>query len=201
MRLLIDVVDCVREAVGPDYPMAVKLNATDQLQGGFDQDDALAVISELNTRSVDLIDISGGTYFPGATSASDASSKGPYFVEFARHARQHTSIPLMVTGGFKTRMQAVSALEEGSVDMVGLARAFIIDPNLAKQWKMAEGIDPVFPRFNSPPEGGVTAWYTMRLTDLAKDAEHSGVRGLNEAVAVYEMRDDERTIRWNQKYR
>ena len=196
MRLLMDVVDCVREAVGPDYPVAVKMNATDQLQGGFDQNDALAVVSELNNRPVDLIDISGGTYFPGATAASDTTGSGPYFTDFARHARQLTDIPLMVTGGFKKRIEAISAIESGFVDMAGLARAFIVDPNLPNTWAQAEGINPVFPRFNSPPEGGVTAWYTMRLTDLATDLENSGMRELTDAVLAYEARDAERATRW-----
>ena len=64
MRLLLDVIDAVRAAVGTSFPIAVKLNATDQLEGGLDEVDALKVVTALDKSSVDLIDISGGTYFP-----------------------------------------------------------------------------------------------------------------------------------------
>ena len=69
-----------------------------------------------------LIDISGGTYFPGAKSASDGTGRGPYFLEFAKRARAVTTKPLMLTGGFKTRAQAEDAVASGAVDIVGLAR-------------------------------------------------------------------------------
>ncbi len=68
----------------------------------FEEVDALAVISALDKTGIDLIDISGGTYFPGAKSASDGAGSGPYFLYFAKRARERTGKPLMVTGGFKT---------------------------------------------------------------------------------------------------
>jgi len=110
MRLLLEVVEAVRSAVDPAFVVAVKLNATDQLEGGFDAQAALSVISALDGAGIDLIDISGGTYFPRARSASDRAEPGPHFVDFALHARKRTSKPLMVTGGFKTRQQAVDAI-------------------------------------------------------------------------------------------
>jgi 2,4-dienoyl-CoA reductase-like NADH-dependent reductase (Old Yellow Enzyme family) len=103
MRLLLETIAAVRAAVGPKFPILVKLNSSDQLEGGLDEDDALRVVVALNGTSVDLIDISGGTYFPGAKSASDSAGGGPYFVSFAERARQISDKPLMLTGGFKTR--------------------------------------------------------------------------------------------------
>ena len=68
------------------FPIAVKLNSTDKLQGGFSQEDALQVVAALDKTSIDLIDISGGTYFPGApdSSGGEKSKGGPYFIEFAK---------------------------------------------------------------------------------------------------------------------
>jgi 2,4-dienoyl-CoA reductase-like NADH-dependent reductase (Old Yellow Enzyme family) len=77
MRLVLEVIDAVRAAVGPAFPIAIKLNATDQLEGGFAEDEALEVVKALNQTSIDMIDISGGTYFPGAKSASDSAGGGP----------------------------------------------------------------------------------------------------------------------------
>jgi len=196
MRLLLETVHAVRAAVGPDFVIAVKLNATDQLEGGLCEDDALAVIAALDNTSIDLIDISGGTYFPGAKAASDGGGAGPYFLGFAKQAREITSRPLMLTGGFKTRVQAEDAVASGAIDVVGLARALVIEPALPNIWRNAAPKDPAFPRFEKAPAGGITAWYTMHMTALAEGKEFPEFDDLRHAIVVYEARDAERTGIW-----
>ncbi len=196
MRLLLESIDATRAAVGPDFPIAVKLNCTDQLEGGFNQEDALEVVAALDQSSIDLIDISGGTYFPGAKSASDGAGRGPYFIEFAKRARTVTTKPLMLTGGFKTRAQAEDAVASGAVDVVGLARALVLAPTLPNLWMADQMPAPVFPRFSDAPEGGITAWYTMRLTDIGADKETPDVGELGQAIRDYEARDKARTEVW-----
>lgn len=202
MRLLLETIQAVRQSVGNSFPVTVKLNSSDQLEGGLTQEDSLKVVEALDQTSVDLIDISGGTYFPGAKSASDSiSTKGPYFIEFAHRARSVTSKPLMCTGGFKTKAQAEDAIVSGAVDVVGLARALVLEPNLPNLWKENMSTELKFPRFSQAPEGGITAWYTMRLTDMAGDKEEtldkSGTdQCLQDAIRVYGERDEARTRLW-----
>jgi len=196
MRLLIETIAQTRAAVGPHFPIAVKLNSSDQLEGGFEEEDALKVVAALDTSSVDLIDISGGTYFPGAKLASDGAGRGPYFIEFAKRARKMTTKPLMLTGGFKTQMQAEDAIESGAVDVVGLARALTLVPSLPNLWMSEQMPEPQFPRFSDAPEGGITAWYTMRLTEIGFDEETSKVGDLGQAIMAYEARDRTRTKIW-----
>ena len=202
MRLLLESIQAVRQATGASFPVAVKLNSSDQLQGGLTEDDSLKVIQALDQTSVDLIDISGGTYFPGAKSASDSTvGKGPYFVEFARKARSFTSKPLMCTGGFKTKAQAEDAVKSGAIDIVGLARALVLEPRLPNLWKENQNTELTFPRFSQAPEGGITAWYTMRLTEMAEDREdavkNSGTdKHLQDAIRVYGERDAARAKVW-----
>jgi len=212
MRLLLEVVEQVRKDVSPSFVIAVKLNATDQLEGGFEGHEALDVISALDATGIDLIDISGGTYFPGAKSASDSAGTGPYFIDFAKQARARTTKPLMVTGGFKTRKHAEDAIADGGVDLVGIARGLVIDPALANNWNTNKAVEPEFPRFMSPPEGGITAWYTMRLTQIGEDHESEHILGLqdaasevvseavSEAVRQYEERDNNRVAMWLNKF-
>lgn len=196
MRVLLEVIEAVRSAVGPDFPVAVKLNSSDQLEGGLGEDEALAVVEALERTSIDLIDISGGTYFPGAKSASDSSGGGPYFLEFAARARTRTSKPLMLTGGIKTRAQACAVLASGAVDVVGLARAFCLEPSLPALWKQGRTLAPAFPRFAETPLGGVTAWFTLRMTALASGDTAGVPDDLNAAIELYETRDRARTARW-----
>lgn len=200
-RIVLKVIDAVRRAVGPAFPIGIKINSTDKLEGGLTEDDALEVVRLLDQSSVDLIDISGGTYFPGAKASSDGVSKrGPYFLDFARRAKGVTNVPLMLTGGFERREQAVDALVCGAVDMVSLARAMVLNPRLANVWLTEEGGDPEFPVFESPPRGGVTAWYTMRLTAVGEDNESAFTLDPQSAVKVYEERDAQRCIKWQERF-
>ncbi|PJI86180.1 2,4-dienoyl-CoA reductase-like NADH-dependent reductase (Old Yellow Enzyme family) [Yoonia maricola] len=198
-RLLHDVVDAVRDAVGPALPVIVKLNATDQLEGGLTAAEALKVVQMLDQTSIDMIDISGGTYFPGAKSASDSGGKGPYFADFCRAARKKTDKPLMLTGGIKTREQAMDILTAGTAEMIGLARAFILDPSLPDTWRN-NGSGTSFPRFTDPPEGGITAWYTQQMTRIGQDAPLDPNADLDAAIAAYEARDAARIPLWHSKF-
>ncbi len=199
-RVVLEIVHAVRAAVGPSFPVGIRINATDQLEGGLTETDALEAVRLLDRTSVDLIDISGGTYFPGAGASSEGSSRGPYFLDFARLARGVTRIPLMLTGGVKRRDDAIAALGSGAVDLVGLARCMALEPALANTWLAAAGGDPEFPRFESAPPGGITAWYTMRLTALGEDREAEFDMDLDTAIRVYEARDAERCSEWRKQF-
>lgn len=187
MRLVIETVEAVRAEVPSGFCVTIKLNATDQITGGLSQDDALEVVAALDGRGLDLMEFSGGTYFPGAPAASDGASSGPHFVDFARTARRLTSVPLMATGGFKTRADAESAVGSGAVDCVGLARALVLDPALPKAWK-EKGPDPVFPRFERTVPGGITAWYTESIHRVASGDASSPVFSSMQAVEALSAR-------------
>lgn len=139
-RIVLEVISEVRRAVGPLFPVGIRINSTDQLEGGLTEVDALEVVRLLDQTSIDLIDISGGTYFPGAKASSDSSGGGPYFLDFARLAREVTDVPVMLTGEFKRRDQAVDAVTSGAVDMVGLARAMALNPRIADTWLSEGGV-------------------------------------------------------------
>lgn len=200
-RIVLKVIGEVRRAVGPSFPVGIKINSTDKLDGGLVEDDALELVRLLDQTSLDLIDISGGTYFPGAQASSDGwSDGGPYFLAFARRAKGVTAVPLMLTGGFETREQAVHAVASGAADMVSLARAMVLNPRIAEAWLSEAGGDPEFPAFDSPPRGGVTAWYTMRLTALGEDSEHAFTLDPWSAKRIYEQRDAQRCIKWRERF-
>ena len=199
-RVVLEIINAVRRVVGALFPIGIRINSTDQLEGGLTNADALEVVRLLDQTSIDLIDISGGTYFPGAKASSDGTAKGAYFIDFAKHAKSVTNIPLMVTGGFKKREQAVAAITSGAADVVGLGRALALNARLANTWLSEAGGDPDFPRFQSTVPGGVTAWFTMRLTALGEDREDSFKMDLPSALQEYEERDAQRCIKWQKKF-
>ncbi len=200
-RVIAEVIEAVRQAVGASFPIGIKINSTDKLDGGLTPDDALEVVRLLDRTSIDLIDVSGGTYFPGAASSSDAkSTSGPYFMDFAKRAKEVTSIPIMLTGGVETRGQAAMALAGDCADAISLARAMVLDPSLPNAWMSEEGGDPEFPVFKAPPRGGVTAWYSMRLTALGEDTEDRFDLSPASALTAYDARDAGRCDRWLKRF-
>ena len=111
-------------------------------------------------------------------------------------SRAVTTKPLMLTGGFKTHAQAEDAVASGAVDIVGLARALVLEPSLPDLWKVDRKPEPFFPRFSDAPERGITAWYTMRLTEISADEETPVFGDLAQAIRDYEARNKSRTKVW-----
>ncbi|SFE22793.1 oxidoreductase [Roseivivax sediminis] len=198
MRLLLEVVEAVRAGVGPAFPVGLKINATDRLEGGTTEGDALEVLSSLEGLGLDLIDISGGTYFPGAPAASDGSGGGAYFRDVAARAKRVVSAPVMLTGGIKTRAEAAGIVASGDADAVGLARAFALDPALPESWRA--GREPAFPRFDSRPPGGLTAWYTQALRAIGEDRSMLPPPDPDAALTAMAARDAARRGRWIRRF-
>jgi 2,4-dienoyl-CoA reductase-like NADH-dependent reductase (Old Yellow Enzyme family) len=158
-RALLDAVAAVREAVGPDFPVSVKLNSADFQKGGFDFEDSLQVVQWLEQAGVDLIEISGGTYeqpkllgLQGMEEeekqevAESTMVREAYFVDFALAMQKKVSIPLMVTGGFRQRLAMEQALESGSADVVGLGRPMCVMSDAPNQ--LMEGLEEL-PRYEN----------------------------------------------------
>lgn len=158
-RALLDAVAAVRKAVGPDFPVSVKLNSADFQKGGFDFEDSLQVVQWLEQAGVDLIEISGGTYeqpkllgLQGMEEeekqevAESTMVREAYFVDFALAMQEKVSIPLMVTGGFRQRLAMEQALESGSADVIGLGRPMCVMTDAPTQ--LMEGLEEL-PRYEN----------------------------------------------------
>ncbi|KAA5803340.1 NADH:flavin oxidoreductase/NADH oxidase family protein [Alkalicaulis satelles] len=140
-RLLIETVRAVRAAVGPDKAVSVKLNSSDFQKGGYDFADCLQVVALLAQEGVDLLEISGGNYeqprmmgLDGlepvfeADARESTRAREAYFMSYARQMIAASSIPVMVTGGFRTARAMTEALED-KVALIGLGRPLCVDPD------------------------------------------------------------------------
>lgn len=127
MRFLLETYDAVRAAVGPRFPVGVKLNSSDFVRGGFSEEESLAVVRALGERGCDLIELSGGTYEKPMMMLG-RGEPGGFFADFSRRARAVAGVPIGVTGGFRDAATIRGALEEGAADLVGLGRPLVLDP-------------------------------------------------------------------------
>ena len=178
-RFLVEIVRAMRAEVGPNFPIGVKLNSADFQRGGFTEEESMDVIGVLEAEGVDLLEISGGTYEkPAVTGAirelrASTIAREAYFLEYARTVRQKTNLPLLLTGGFRTRSGMVDALagQRGCVDMIGLARPMALEPDLPRG--LLDG--SVLESRVQPKTTGIrsldglieVSWYTYQLRRIA----------------------------------
>lgn len=120
IRLLLEVVEEVRQAVGRDYPVFFLLGGDDRMYGGLTVEDAHWVALRLVRAGVDVLDLSGGL------AGYDGQGQG-YFVYLAEAVKPVVDIPIMVTGGIKEPAFANYLLESGKADLVGVGRALLQD--------------------------------------------------------------------------
>ena len=139
-RIIRHTIKSVREEVGPDFPIGVKLNSADFQKGGFSLDDCVTVAGWLGEDSVDLLEISGGTYEQLSligvepTEVRESTRKREaYFIEYASRIKTAAKIPLMITGGFRSREVMEKAISDKEVDVIGLARPLCTQPNCSEQ--------------------------------------------------------------------
>jgi 2,4-dienoyl-CoA reductase-like NADH-dependent reductase (Old Yellow Enzyme family) len=140
MRLLLEIVGRVREHVSSRFILAVKLNSADFMRGGFDEEESMNVVRALDRSGIDLLEISGGNYEAPAmmgTARASTVQREAYFLEYAEKVRSLTRIPLMVTGGFRSREAMETALA-GAVDLIGLGRPMILEPDLPLRLMIGE---------------------------------------------------------------
>jgi 2,4-dienoyl-CoA reductase-like NADH-dependent reductase (Old Yellow Enzyme family) len=158
-RALLEAVASVRAAVGPDFPVAVKLNSADFQKGGFAFEDSLQVAQWLEEAGVDLIEISGGTYEQPkllgveGVEAEEKQNVGEstlmreaYFVDFALAMQEKVTVPLMVTGGFRRAESMAQAVSAGGADLIGLGRPMCVVTDAPAQ--LLGGLDEL-PRYEN----------------------------------------------------
>ncbi|WP_432216796.1 NADH:flavin oxidoreductase/NADH oxidase family protein [Pseudomonas kribbensis] len=147
-RLLLSVIEAVRQAVSPQFCVAVKLNSADFQRGGFDTDDARQVIEWLNEQPIDLLELSGGSYeapaMQGEARDGRTLAREAFFLEMASELASVARMPVMVTGGIR-RLPIVEQVLDSGIDMAGIATALAIEPSLVKHWREGRHSEPQLP--------------------------------------------------------
>ena len=177
-RFVLEVYREIRNQVGPDYPVGIKINSADFQRGGFTEEESMEVVQILSREGIDLIEISGGTYEkPAMVKGNRKQStieREAYFLDYIEKARKITDKPLLLTGGFRSVKVMEDALAGGKLDVIGLARPFCLYPNLAQ-----DIFDEKETRFEAPVPtigidfldklGGVELpWYELQIQRLGK---------------------------------
>ena len=126
LRMHLETIQKVREKVGENFPIAVRLGGCDYTPGGSTIEDSVEASLMLQKAGVDLLDLSGGM----CRYILEGVSEPGWFGQMTQQIKQQVSVPVLLTGGIKTRAEAETLLEQGAADLIGIGRALLKEPLL-----------------------------------------------------------------------
>ncbi|MBI6872627.1 NADH:flavin oxidoreductase [Clostridium aciditolerans] len=129
IRIHLKVIEAVRSAVGDDFPILLRLGASDYMEGGSTIEDSQIAAKEFEKAGIDILDISGG--FCGYV-VSGCTEQG-YFAQLSESAKKVISIPVILTGGITEAKAAEQLLADGKADLIGVGRAIFKDSTWAQR--------------------------------------------------------------------
>lgn len=139
-RIVLEVLNGVRQTVGRDYPVLIKLNSEDFVEGGFSVEDMLEASELLEKAGIDAIEVSGGStraasrYHPARLGAVAKENEG-YYRDAARRFKQRMRVPLILVGGIRSLDVAETIVSNRIADYIALCRPLICEPDLVRRWK------------------------------------------------------------------
>ncbi len=138
-----EVYGAVRSAVGTDFPVLIKLNANDFLDGSTTEEDAAYLAAALAENGIDAIEVSGGTPGSGKLGAARPDIRRAedeaYFRPQAEAIRAAApQVPLILVGGLRSPDVIEEVLASGAADLVAMSRPLIREPELPERWRRGE---------------------------------------------------------------
>ena len=124
-RMTLETYSAIREAVGKEYPVWVKLNCTDGFEGGLTLEDFLYVCRALTKLGVDAIEVSGNWM-------ARSKEKEAYFKNEAAMAAEENQVAIILTGGNRDYGQMEQLLNTTRIGYFGMSRPFLSEPDLVK---------------------------------------------------------------------
>ena len=140
-RLVLEVYHSVRSRVGDHFPVMIKLNSEDFLEGGLSLDEMVQVAAMLEDAGVDAIELSGGTLYSGECTPvrqGKVGSEEAYHLDGAKKYKKRIGVPLMLVGGIRSYEVAERLEREGLADYISLSRPLIREPHLINRWKSGD---------------------------------------------------------------
>ncbi|MBN1475269.1 NADH:flavin oxidoreductase [Candidatus Sumerlaeota bacterium] len=137
-RALMESYRRVRTAVGEDFPVLIKINGQDFIEGGLEIDDTVEVCRRLCDEGIDAIEVSGGTAISGALGPAreeiDSPAREAYFRPEVTRIREAVTCPVIQVGGMRSVEVINDVLGSGEADLVAMSRPLIAEPDLVRRW-------------------------------------------------------------------
>jgi 2,4-dienoyl-CoA reductase-like NADH-dependent reductase (Old Yellow Enzyme family) len=141
VRIISEIIKRAGELVG-DFPVLVKLNATDGIEGGLDAPECVEIAEALEAAGVCAVEVSGGIFEAGEVTAKrgiETAEQEAYFKDYSKMIREAVDIPVMLVGGLRSKSMMEELIVEGYADLVSMSRPFIREPDLVVKFR--EGVE------------------------------------------------------------
>lgn len=142
VRILLEVLESIRRAVGRYYPVFLKINSQDFMEDGLSVEEFLEVGVILDRAGVDAIEVSGGTLYSGKSipfrKEITYEREQAYFRKAAKALRRKIKAPVILVGGLRSYLLAERLVLEGFADYISLCRPFIREPHLIARWRSGD---------------------------------------------------------------
>jgi len=133
-RFALEVIGAVRETVGADYTLGVRLCADEMVQGGLTLDDTKEIARRLEASGkLDFIDLTLATFYNLYLVGATMHSPLGYTIPLAAGIKGVVNLPVFCTGRINDPVMAERVLADGQADMIGMVRAQICDPEIANK--------------------------------------------------------------------
>jgi 2,4-dienoyl-CoA reductase-like NADH-dependent reductase (Old Yellow Enzyme family) len=142
-RFVMEVLGGIRQATGKSFPVLIKMNSEDFVDGGFSRPDMLDVCKMLECAGIDAIELSGGTsfsgkYIPVRTGKFDTADRQVFYRQAAQDYKANIKIPLILVGGIRSLEVAEQLVEASETDYVAISRPLIREPKLIQRWQSGD---------------------------------------------------------------
>ncbi|MFO7838502.1 MAG: FAD-dependent oxidoreductase [Desulfosalsimonadaceae bacterium] len=133
-RFVIEAVRAVREAVGPDFPVLLRVSAEEYIKNGYSVDDLLTITDDLTGAGVDVIHASVGTHgSPGGVISAPPEFETGFNVWRAEKIKKAAGVPVIAVGRFSDPRPADAVIARGSADFVAFGRQQLCDPDFLEK--------------------------------------------------------------------
>ena len=140
-RFALEVYRKVRAAVGPDFPVLVKLNAADFLEGGLEVEESAELAAALDRDGIDAIEVSCGmseSFLKIARINIRSPKREAYLLPLAEAIRARVRVPIILVGGMRSRATMDRVMGEGKVDFLSLSRPLVREPDLPNRLRAGQ---------------------------------------------------------------
>ena len=140
VRAVLEILETMRGQVGADFPILIKLNSEDLIEGGLTVADSLKAAAMLQDAGIDAVELSGGTVVTGDHCQTEINTeeKEAYWRKAAKAFREKLTVPLFLVGGIRSFQLAEKLYEEGYADYFSISRPLIREPGLVARWESGD---------------------------------------------------------------
>lgn len=142
VRVHLEIITAIRQAVGSDFPILIKINGRDFAEGGLELEDSLKAAVLMEQAGLDAVEVSSGmtkhAAFGSARTKISSQANEAYNQKEARAFKGRLKTPLILVGGIRSLPVAERLFKKGVCDYISMSRPFIREPDLINRWKSGD---------------------------------------------------------------